>query len=243
MIRRVERGFIVSNLLLTQTCLYFKIRVLLVIYLTFSWNVLSQELPDEYFEGQIFYDIEYKDVKGYSSDQLELVLGSRMIYTFKEGNTKKEYFSRDGKLLSTRYLDLNESRSCAVYSGIDTIPWFDISENGTEIDFEITGDTVIKEYECKELTTVSVTNSNEKIFELYVKWYYANSLPINPNWYDDYYEGRFNEIMDLVPQIPIEWEVTRDLWKENVKFSKIIYRKVKKNEVSFDPGKRPMKKL
>ena len=62
-----------------------------LLFLIMPLLTFSQEPPVEYFEGQIFYDVEYSEVdEGYSANWLELNLGSRMVLTFKNGNTKKE---------------------------------------------------------------------------------------------------------------------------------------------------------
>ena len=129
-----------------------------------------------------------------------------------------------------------------MYAYDDTVLWFDITENDTKLDFQVIKDTLIGDYSCRRVDTKSETISNGDTSKYFARWYFADSLKLNADWYDNYNEGSYNEIMDSIPQIPVEYFVSGYPWVQRYKFYKIEQRKVKRKEVLYTPRRKTPKK-
>ena len=198
-----------------------------------------------YFEGQITYDVNYTpDNDSYSNHSLRMSIGSRIVFTFKDGNSKKEYFNPTGELLSTRYLNLDLDKSFAVYSGQDTVLWFDITENGSLTEYTYLNDTIIDGYECLIAQAKSSTTVYGETYNFSSDYCMGKSLRVNPEWFVNYKEGNYNEFVMEMPYIFVESNNHSFYWTQHIKLEKVEARKVKKSEVLYKPNKKtPLKEL
>lgn len=202
----------------------------------------------KYFEGQVIYNIEYTPYnKNFSPDRIKEMVGSKMILTFKKGNYKKEYFSPNGELLQERILNLKDYKSYMSTKDSDTIFWIDITKNTSKTTFEVLKDSTILNHPCtiiKTKSAVSLKSHNEEPFEIEGIFKYAKDLPVNPDWYVNYKEGNFNEIIESGKGISIETINRGMYWEQQIKVVLIIERKVKKSEVKIKiNNKTPLQEL
>lgn len=223
---------------------------LLLCSISFLSFVGNDEYIDNtiYFEGQVTYEIEYSPYdENISPLKLKELIGSTMVMTFKKGNYKKEYFSPDGSLVQQRNLNLKEERSYLRTTDSDTIYWIDITKNDTKTLFETLKDSTILGHPCKVIQTNSIVtgkNFGGKPFEVEGVTSYAKDLPVNPDWYTHYYEGNFNEIIEVAKGIAI---VTIDkgiFWEQRMKLKSVVPRRVSNKEIRIEISKdRPLKQL
>ena len=201
-----------------------------------------------YFEGEIHFTITYDSVpSNMNSKFLEDVIGSKMILVFKNGNHRKEYYSPQGKLISQRFLDLSVLKSFNIRPDEDTVFWFDITKPDSKTNFTKINDTIIKDYKCITIRSKTLTpNPQNKEQNLVIKSIYqaATELAVNPTWFSEYNEGNFNEMIKLTKSLVIETYEKGPFWNTTIIADKIIWRKVKNNELEIENLKgRPLKEL
>ncbi len=159
----------------------------------------SKKEKVSYFEGMITYSIDYLPLSDkYSKESLKKSIGAKMILTFKEGNYKKQYYSSNGNLLSQRYLNLEEQRSYSKSVANDTIYWFDITKSDSKTQLFPIKDTTILNYPTIGMATetlVSGLSYGYKTYREVGEYYFAKDLKVDPNWYVDYKESNFYEMM------------------------------------------------
>jgi hypothetical protein len=191
----------------------------------------------KYFEGQITYDIEYAPYeKRFKAEKIKEHLGSKMVLTFKDGDYKKEYFAPDGKLLQVRALNLKEEKTYLKLHDSDTIFWFDITKNESFTKFEILKDSTVFNYPCKVVktnTTMTIKNFSNESVDLDAMYLYAIDLPINAAWYENYYEGNFNEIAKIGEGIALLSIIKGLYWEQTIKVTSVNKRKVKRSELTI----------
>jgi len=188
-----------------------------------------------YFEGEIEYNIDYSDILiNVSSNYLEENIGDKIIFTFKNGNQKKKYYSKSGKLLSVRFLDLDQKKSFSKSTNEEIINWVDITKQNTKLAFEQIKDTTVIGYSAVGIKTVGSSVVNEQTFFLTGKFYYAKKLKINPEWYNDYNEANFNEIIKIGKGITISQTSNTPYWTTTLSATYVKKRKVKDSELKFD---------
>lgn len=223
--------------------------ILLIFSITlFSFVDVSSDKKNPYFEGQIIYGIEYisNHVK-MSPTELEQYIGSKMVLTFKNGNYKKEFFSPEGKLVRETICNIKELKSYSRSHYSDTIYFSDVKRYDVNTTLEILSDTTIDNHPCavvKTGYTFQTGNPDMPISELEDITIYAKDLAVNPDWYADYNEGRYNEIIAYTKGIFIA-RISKDLyWEEKMKFKSINARKVVDSELEMMIDKNtPLKEL
>ncbi len=201
-----------------------------------------------YFEGEIHYSISYDSLPDYLNEKyLQRNLGVEMILVYKNGNQRKEFYSENGELLSTRYLDLQQNKSFSFQVDEDTVTWFDIRKPDTHATFSELSDTIIGNNDYLVLyTTVRTPNPSDKKKDFEVKTQFINSeqLPVNPEWFSNYREGNFNELIGLTKSMSIETHTYGPFWNTSYVADSIIWRTVKDKEVEVEQLKgRPMIEL
>ncbi|WP_107037547.1 hypothetical protein [Brumimicrobium mesophilum] len=202
-------------------------------------NIVFAQENVIFFEGQIVYDIDYKPYEqNFSSERLKEMIGSRMILTFKDGNFKKEFFSSDGSKLSERTLSLKDKKLYSKSNDSDTVLWIDITVTSTKVTFEKLKDSVVFEYPCTIISTKTVVTFDNEIYNVAALYNYAKDLPINPEWYVDFKEGNFYEIMKVGKGIAVR-EVNKGLfWEQKLEMRSISHRKVKNSEIKVKLNKK-----
>jgi len=212
----------------------YLISILLMIFI-FSCTSTKEVTQDKYFEGEIVYNIDYSNISvELSANYLEENIGDKIILTFKNGNQKKEYYSKSGKLLSVRFLDLEQKKSFSKSTNEDTVNWVDITKQDTKLTFEQIKDSTVMGYSVVGVKTVGSTIVNDETFYLSGQFYYAKKLRINPEWYKDYYEANFNEIIKIGKGITISQVSNTPYWITTLNATRVKRRKVKDSELKFN---------
>jgi len=215
-------------------------RILLVVFILsiFSFSKDDGNIKHTpYFEGQVVYDIEYtSNNDNIPAQKLMEFIGSKMVLTFKKGDYKKEYFSPSGLLLQERILNLKKGRNYLRAPNNDTIYWVDITKHDTKTSFSVVKDTTILDHHCKIISTKSIVpgeNFGDKTIGVEGLYIYAQDLPVNPEWYSNYLEGNFNEIIEVEKGIAIETTSRSVHWEQRIKLKSVIKRKVKNKEIDL----------
>ncbi|MBR9845376.1 MAG: hypothetical protein GYB35_04315 [Algicola sp.] len=210
-------------------------------------NYKSDINASKYFEGQITYDIEYTPYDTeIESRRIKELIGSKMILTFKKGNYKKSYYSPSGKLLQERVLKLKDKKSYLRTYNSDTIFWFDITKNDSKTSFKVLSDTTILNHPCTVIKTTSIISGNHldnKSMEVDGLFIYAIDLPVNPNWYKEYKEGKFNEIVKSGKGIVLATVNKGIYWEQTISARIITERKVRARELEVILKDHPLKQL
>ncbi len=211
-------------------------------------NVQHSNEEIEYFEGEIYYSRYYESIKvNLKPEQINNIAGARMVLTFKEGSHRKDFYSANDTIISQRYLSLKEGESFSVKPHEDTILWFDITENDSKSTFKRRGDTIIDKQDCISLTVKTLTpdpwnNGGEMVINS--EYFFAKKLIVNPKWFQHYYEGNYNEMINATNSLAIEKVENGPYWTTVTKCDSIVWRKVNESEISTDFLKaRPRQKL
>ena len=207
-----------------------------ILSLLLACNSTKEVIQDNnYFEGEIVYDIDYSNISvKLSADYLEENIGDKIILTFKNGNHKKEYYSKSGKLLSVRFLDLEQKKSFSKSTNEDIVNWIDITKQDTKLSFNKIKDSTILGYSSIGVKTSGTTLVNEETFYLSGQFYYAKNLKINPDWYKNHFEANFNEIIKIGKGITISQKTNTPYWITTINATQVKRRKLKDSELKFD---------
>lgn len=214
---------------------YFISFCLLII--TFSCNSIKIGDKDniDYFEGEIIYNIVYSNIIiDVSSDYLEENIGSKVILTFKNGNHRKEYYSKSGKLLSVRILDLDKKKSFSKSTGENTVDWIDITKQDTKLTFKRIKDSTIIGYSSIGIEAIGSTVVNEENISLTGTFFYAKELNVNPEWYKDYKEANFNEIIKIGKGLSVSEVSNTPYWVSTLNAVEVKRRKVSDSELKIN---------
>ncbi len=208
--------------------------------ITFSCGTIkgTQKEKESYFEGVITYSIDYLPLSdNYSRESLKEFIGAKMILTFEQGNFKKEYYSSNGNLLSQRYLNLDEQRSYSKSIGNDTIYWFDITKPDSKTEFIRIRDTTILNHPTIGIGTetfVSGVGFGDKTFRVVGEYYYSKSLGVDPNWYVNYKEGNFNEIIKVGKGIQLLTISEGLFWAQIISAQSIEIKDIEKSDITLE---------
>ncbi len=177
------------------------IAITLIFFLLLSCSSLvnKTESKADYFEGLITSKVEFQPYsENFSSTQLTELFGNKTVLSFKNGNFRKQYFSPSGKLLRESYLDLIENKFYTKIHDSDTILWIDITKNDSETIFNTINDTTLLNQSAIGIVTKTEVNMAmypNKTFHVSGTYYFSKKYKVNPNWYKNYKEGNFNEII------------------------------------------------
>ena len=208
--------------------------------ITFSCGTIkdTQKEKESYFEGVITYSIDYLPLSdNYSRESLKEFIGAKMILTFEQGNFKKEYYSSNGNLLSQRYLNLDDQRSYSKSIGNDTIYWFDITKLDSRTEFIRIRDTTILNHPTIGIGTetfVSGVGFGDKTFRVVGEYYYSKSLRVDPNWYVNYKEGNFNEIIKVGKGIQLLTISEGLFWAQIISAQSIEIKDIEKSDITLE---------
>ncbi len=213
--------------------------LVLLSFLIFSCGNAKTSSNNKLFEGAITYSLEYTPYSALlSSDTLKELLGSELKVDFKKGNYRKQYFSPGGTLLQERYLDLKEKKSYYRSLDSDTIYWFNITKTNNECTFNLLKDTVLFNYQARAVkteTTVLMKNFGKDSIKLWGLYYYSKKHKVNPQWYKDYNEDGFNEVIKYGKGISL-LEVSEGVFWEK----KVILKTVTPGNIEYNQIKIPI---
>lgn len=163
-------------------------------------NVKQISEKDSFFEGTVTYLVKYQPyTTHFKEEALKEFICSKIIFTFKNGNYRKQYVSSNGKIISERYLDLKHKKSYLKQMDNDTMYWFDITKRDNKATFKPLRDTIITNYNLRGIETesvVSVPDLGTDSIKLKGIFYFSKKYKVNPDWYKDYHEDNFDEMIN-----------------------------------------------
>lgn len=198
-------------------------------------NVRQTSKKNPFFEGTIVYSTKYQPYSPiFKEEELMELICSKIIMTLKNGNYKKQYISSNGNIISERYLDLESQKSYLKEIDNDTIYWFDITKSDTKTTFRLLNDTIISSFQLRGIETTSIVklpNSNMPPVKLKGAFYYSKKYKVNPDWYKDYNEDNFNDIIKYGKGIQL-FEFHKGLfWEQKIYAEKVLPEKVNEKEI------------
>lgn len=198
---------------------------------------LSREKTGKCFEGVITYSIKYtelsKDFPQESLKKLDELTGSKMVLTFKNGNYRKQYFTPTGKIISERYLNLSEGKSYHRPDNTDIIYWVDITKNDSKTKFKQIKDSTIINEPVIGIQTESIVLFADKSMKINGEHYYSKNLRVNPNWYTNYKESNFDEIIKIGRGMQLLYYNKGPYWNQIITAVSVNHRAVKENEITI----------
>lgn len=169
-----------------------KIRILsLLFFLTFS--VYSQEYN---FEGKLVYKINYESKSSrVSSSQLNNLMGTKQLYSIKEGNYKSVF---NGIFLKFQIYRNDENRNYSLTAKSDTLYYEDYSKNKDKaLSYEIKKhqDTIMG-VPC-DLIIVKAEKSK-------TSYYFNSSYKVNPELFKGHNYGNWYYIVSKTKALPLK---------------------------------------
>ncbi|WP_196889815.1 hypothetical protein [Aureivirga sp. CE67] len=206
--------------------------------------LISSTLKEDYFEGEIHYDIDYKlQTDRTTIESLKLSTGSKMVMLFKDGNYYKKIYNSKNELIVEIMLLLENKKYYWKRYDSDTINWFDITKNDSPTVFKISGNKTFLNQYCTIVDSETKINYNNINKVLKARYVYSNELKTNPNWYDEYKEGNYNEISKKLNCIILEEKFDAYYYEKILRATSIISRKIKDKEFGFDIKNKPLKQI
>jgi hypothetical protein len=217
----------------------------LVVMLISSCSILKKSSADSnhYFEGVITYDIDYDipDSLDFTVNQLKEFVGAKMVMKFKEGNHLKQFYSSNGRLLNERVLLLEEKRYYNIVSDLDTLFYLDITKPETKTEFTRVKDSII----FNQVTIAIETNSIVPDLgygagpqNFVGRYHFSKELLIDPDWFKDYAEANYYEIMKMGKGIHLAFITRGRYWKQIMTAVSIQQKEVEmidiKGRLNFD---------
>ncbi len=150
-----------------------------------------------FFEGTLTYSIEYIPLKqGVSIENLNKYYGTQLIYTTKNGFTRKSYIDEGGYLLQTRVFDPNTYLNSRIITGNDTIYQYHTYKNDFKtLELINLPDTIIDGKKLEGTKIISISKFNPQSPKLTVWYFFDKKLKVNPKYFSKFYEGEWNKII------------------------------------------------
>lgn len=194
----------------------------------------QEDLP--YFEGQVNYELNYEFLTE-NSEFREMVLSAapnKSTLLYKNGNYFKHYYRNDTLINTTLFL----ADPCMIYYislDSDTVAY--ISMKTTDVNTDMvkydTGETILG-YTTSSISSLMTGKKGSEVEGLQIKQVYHNcmDLPINPEHFKDFIQGRYNEFVKKYPGISLQNELIYfNAYKETETAIKIEQKPI---EVSFE---------
>ncbi|MDJ1470859.1 hypothetical protein [Xanthocytophaga flava] len=204
-----------------------------VLYVLILSSCGQQNSNGKYFEGRIEYKISYI---AYDNKVTEGMLaernGTKMIYSFKDGNYMKEYYTREGDLIQKRIYNRADNQMYMITN--DTVYTYSPARSSFKLTSikqgqdDVAFDRVCHHY-YMELTD-SITHNKMKY-----EYYFDPTLKINPIWYAKYTEGDWNKVMDKVKCIAVKYTNETSVFKQIHTASKVEIERFDLSDFIIDP--------
>jgi hypothetical protein len=215
------------------------IKILFLSFLLYSCNtVKSVKNTKIYFEGTIIYSLEYKPSSPqFSNEDIKELIGTKMIFTFKNGSYKKMFYSPDGELISIRVLDLVEKKSYMQRMESDTAYWFDITVRDTKSTFKKYTDSTLLKVPVKRIEVQSsfILDPNQENLKFNNTYYIAKLIKINPEWFSEFKEGDYNELVKIADGITLKG-ISEGLYWDQIITATEIKHHIVEEEIKFIPS-------
>jgi len=118
----------------------------------------------------------------------------------------------------------------------DTIVWFDISINDSKTKFRRINDSIVLNYETVGIETETIVsgigNSNQSV-KVTGKYFFAKKMKVNPDWYENYKEASFNEMIKIGKGIQLMYINNGLYWQQIIKANSIEHKAVKAEEITI----------
>ncbi|MDF1697639.1 MAG: hypothetical protein P1U56_17470 [Saprospiraceae bacterium] len=217
--------------------------ILILIICSCSFNKSGGKKVNSYFEGKIYYDITYSNIKEiFKNIHPAEILGDRAVFTYKEGNYNNEVFYNDALVMAI-YRIKEEDRLYLQFKGKDTIEYYHTYNTAYSTEFTIQKTKRILDYECIELTIHSKLSENEYSGEeLNSKVTFSKDLAVNPIWYKNFHDGGLDRIYKITDGLPLRIEKIKGVYTSIELANKVERIDIGKEELSL-PTDKPIKEF
>ncbi|MGZ5245120.1 MAG: hypothetical protein ACXWDO_03110 [Bacteroidia bacterium] len=195
-----------------------------------------------YFEGEITYSVSHElHDHNITAEYAKKRSGEKMIYYFKNGNTRKDFYYK-GDLFQVRVYNPIENLNSMFYPGWDSI--YQYTPHG--IDFEIVEytnlpDTTIDGKKLVGIRVESKYKSKPQPNFIYC-WYFDKNLKINPDWFKKCKEGNWHQLMADIKSLPYFYTIDdRVKYKSTFKTEEIKQKSI--SDSKFDLPDLPIQKI
>ncbi len=208
-------------------------------------KVYPTNSTSDFFEGKIIYDINYiSKQENVSNEQIQKFVGSKMIFYTKDGNTRKEYYNTEGKLVSFRIFNQKDHMSYMMLADEDTIFYYDpIVE---EFDNEIKKEEkiyMIADYECSKISVISTPKAGFDKYGINSSNYYITpKLKVNTEWFSNFNEGAYNTVVLLGKGCSLGIDLSAKWWDQELRATEVIPEKLDDKLFIINKNK-PMKEI
>jgi hypothetical protein len=216
-------------------CIIFFASLILLISSCNTTNSTKKSM-DDYFEGTILFDVTYKSNRPeISSEALKATQGAKLVFSVKDGNTRKDFYSSDGKLLRTSIFYRSENRIYSETMDSDTILTYNANSS-----YHNTSVKKIKKekYFGHECDVIEIEGMPKAEFSDYPSikgtYYTTEKLKLNPLWFSNFLDGGFNEVAKLGKGFYIKNIVEMGIYDKINNVSKIEVQKL--NAEIFKPN-------
>jgi hypothetical protein len=197
----------------------------------------------DYFEGRVEYEVSYQpfDTRFNEEDLLEND-GSKIILTFKEGNYKREYYGKTGKLI--KKVTYNQKENVLYIVANDTIYYYSPVGTYMQLNKLIQGkdekvlNQVCKSYYVELFDPLAPAPIQTTKYQYFVD----PQLSVNPDWYRQFTEGSWDKIMASLNSITLKHTMEQEWYKQTVTATRVDRRKIELAEFKI-PDHLPRKEL
>jgi hypothetical protein len=151
--------------------------------------------PQNIFEGAIIYNIT-----NYTEGKLDTVpYGNQVTVYIKNGHLKRVYNSTHENAIREEIFDPVSGKIYMKIGSSDTIYWANQKKNPymnlKEMEIKKTEEKIFNQ-QCRILKVKSIFTKNDLIFEYNSKYYFSDTLRVNPSDFENWKLGYFSKSID-----------------------------------------------
>lgn len=203
-------------------------------------KVSSTNGTSDFFEGKIVYDLNYiSKQENVSNERIQQFIGSKMIFFIKNGNTRREYYNPEGKLLNFRIFNQKDHISYMNIVDEDTIFYHDpiVEEFDNEIKKEEDIHTIAG-YECSKISVISTPKAGFEKYGINSSNYYITpELKINPEWFSNFNSDGYNAVVALGKGCALGIDSSSKWWDQELRATEVIPEKLDDKLFIMDKNK------
>ena len=153
---------------------------------------------DKYFEGTVTYSIEYAPLmENVLIDKIQDYFGTQLVFSMRNGFTKKVFSDRNGKIVQTRFFDPVNNISSYFSNRNDTLYQYHPYKNDfNTLAYEKLKDTVIDGITLQGTKVVGKSKTDAKRDVLTYCYYFDKKLKVDPSYFKRCNEGEWAKIIE-----------------------------------------------
>lgn len=198
----------------------------------------AQKEPE--FEGVITYKIEIQCENPLALASYKNTFGSKVVYYFKKGNFKREFYSLDDKLIRTTIYNENTNNNYHIGVNNDTITFQSAGIKNCKIETinSEKNETIILDLPC-DYNKFKISNDTIVYMNYNIEIWTNNKIIINSGRFENFNDGRLDYITSKTKSLPLKYSL-------DIGIAKIIYTAIKldyselKNELFYIDESKPL---